>query len=74
MTVAPRIAKKKLFHCPLSPWERVGVREQELSRGKPVQVYVCVAHPDKIIGGSTFVSGDASAAVRKRKGYHTCRR
>jgi len=36
---------------------------KELSQGKPVQVYVCVAHPDKIIGGSTFVSGDASAVL-----------
>ena len=36
---------------------------KDLAQGKPVQVYACVAHPDKIIGGSTFVSGDASAVL-----------
>ena len=36
---------------------------KDLAQGTPVQVYACVAHPDKIIGGSTFLSGDASAVL-----------
>jgi len=37
---------------------------KELAKGKPVQVYACVAHPNKVIGGVTFLSGDASSVLR----------
>ena len=39
---------------------------KDLARGKPVQVYACVAHPDRIIGGATHVKlgGGGSEVLR----------
>ena len=39
-------------------------RFRELTDGSPVNLYVCVAHPSKVIGGANFVRGDASAVLR----------
>ncbi|MEE3368978.1 MAG: hypothetical protein VX346_06505 [Planctomycetota bacterium] len=35
-----------------------------LTRDAPVQLYVCVAHPNKMIGGKTFLQGDSSSVLR----------
>ena len=37
---------------------------KELAQGKPVEIYVCVAHPSKSIEGISFLRGDASALLR----------
>ncbi len=35
-----------------------------LTEDSPVQLYVCVAHPNKMIGGKTFLQGDSSSVLR----------
>ena len=35
-----------------------------LTQNTPVQLYVCVAHPNKMIGGKTFLQGDSSSVLR----------
>ena len=41
------------------------VREfDRLTKETAVQLYVCVAHPNKMIGGKTFLQGDASSVLR----------
>ncbi len=37
---------------------------KDLAHGKPVQVYVCVAHPHKIIGGANHARGGGSEVLR----------
>ena len=37
---------------------------KKLTQERPVQVYVCVHHPSKIIGGATFLTGEPSEVLR----------
>ncbi len=39
-------------------------RFRELTEGKPVQLYVCVAHPSKVIGGADHTHGGGTTVLR----------